>query len=455
MPLFYPTKNRGIGPVEPTGERSNTGLIVGNHDTPNKQLMLDQSLPVLFDYEYGGPGQKKVVISKGMAVALTGELTREYETGRWLPKLTIADFDKPDHRFIGLAPFNLCKRIDNILTGNKANVINDKYVELPYIPDLSDAELIKWGAIVGDDIRPGDWVRPAGGDNAGKLTKWSPYKRIVDENFTDVAFAGGVATIKTSYPIRKNAVEPPTSSLADDFVFEYVDFLTFKISKLDGDGALDTSYTGTHTFTVSYTSLISDPIESRIAQVLEAELDQEPWGWLKWAMWDEDAKMEDLQDKYKSAPDVDEGFPFDERYRDGLANRPGYLNMFTTNPTGVPGLLDGRNKAQKVWSKAVTLAGGSTEGEKLTFTMQYKDIIPSSVEIKKVDGTVIYTAEDNPENIRSENGKVIITVGASLAGELVGTDIQAVISYRSNFYGTPTGWDHKGAVGAMRLLLQL
>lgn len=441
MPLYFPT-NKGDGPMTRTGDRSNTGLIVGNHDTPNTQLLLDPDLPLLFHYEYGGPAQREVVISKGMALALTGERKKDYETGRLLPVVTIADGANPTHKPIGMAPYNFTQQRDNVLEGNKPVVINDKYVELPYIPEESDAELVKWGAVVGPDIKPGDWLKPATGDNKGKLTKWEPNRRI-NQTVADFTSSNeGKTVVYTDFPVA-----PGTDVWVsdDDATAVVLNSCQIEISDLENEQA----YSG---LTIRYLSSVSDPVELKMAQVLEAELDQEPWGWLKWAMWDEVARMEDYQAKF-GTPDGETGYPYNADYRKGVMNEPGYLSDYTTQPTGVPGLLDGEHRAKKIWEETFVVAEATEEGAIVQKALDYFNVIPESLSVMIRSGAE-FVPFDGEFTVNYRKGVVKILVDEALETLAASNDVEMKIVYKAHFFGTPTGWDHKGAVGAIRLLLQ-
>lgn len=441
MPLYFPTA-KGNGPMERVGDRSNTGLIAGNHDTPNTQFIVDPTLPLLFHYEYGGPGQQEIVISKGMAIALTGQKTRHHETGRTLPVLTIADSSNSYHRPIGLSPYNYSMLVDDRLTGNKPVVINDKYVELPYIPDEFDAELVKWGAVTGEGIVPGDWVKPGSGANKGKLVKWEPYRTITEVVPDFESDGNGEFIAYTKYPIK-----PDTQIIVSEGEASFMGSSQVKITELDESQ----SYSG---MTIQYTTLISDPPHLAIAQVWEAELDQEPWGWLKWAMWDEAALMEDLGAD-RDVPEED-GYPFDPAYKDPYNptnNRAGYLSDATTDPTGVPGLLDGENREQKQWTDAFTIPQGTTEGTIVQKQLSYRNLVSESLSVH-VDVGSGYVAYGGDVTVNMKKGIVNIEVDSALESAAASSNVAGEIRYRAHFFGTPTGWDLKGSVGALRLLLQ-
>lgn len=436
MPLYFPTNRGASGPFERVGERANTGLIHGNHDTPNTQFILDPELPVLFNYPYGGPGQQNVVVPKGIALALTGERRKDFDTGRMLPVVTIADGEDPTHRPIGLAPYNLIRGEKDRLEGNKPVVINDKYVELPYIPDEADAALCHWGAVVGAGIKPGDWLKPATGANKGKLTKWNRYRKV-RETFT---LEGDSVVVKTKFPVRAEGeiriVQGPTGATA-----QYESVIELRL----GGGV-------SGNVTVEYESLISDPVDLMLAQVWEAELDQEPWGWLKWVMWDERAMMEDYHPKFGEPAEDGSGYPFNPDYKKGVWNTPGYLSQYTTNPTGVPGLLDGGKRSYV--SFTIQQDVNAAEGQDMVirqFTQEYILGKEVKVEILVGDRYVLY----DPEKVvfDPDARSVTITFDKELAERVKQGKVTGRIWYNT-FYGTPTGWDLVGSVGALRLLLQ-
>ncbi len=353
------------------GTRSNTKLRVSGGLSPAGQWVTDQNLPILFHYDYGGPGQKEVVVSKGMVVGVQPNY-RGYDDhlGYHKNALTIAtDVIRP----FGMAPFNYTKHHQDFLDGNQPAVITRDYVELPWIAKADDAAAIKWGAIYGD-LKPNDlvtWSRSS--DNFGKLIKW----------------------------------EEGTHSTADI-----------------------------------------------IGQVGEIETDQEPFGWLKWAMWDETARYQD-QDGPQSKgefvpPDVD-GFPYDPEYaRLGKNGENGYFSQnYTTinDATGVPGILDGREKAQTVQSRQFAIAAGTTAGTNVQFALGLRNIVEGTVKVF-VGGSSV-PVDSSALAIDYTNGLVTYTNESDRTGA---TNVE--VQFRANFFGTPAGWDHKGAVGAARILLK-
>lgn len=150
-----------------SGTRSNNALRVSGHTAPAGEWIVDPSLPVLFEYPYGGAGQSAVVIAKGMAVSVTDPMN-DPETGKKRCALTIADGSNP---VVGVAPFNISQRVFDQLTGNVPVFITDEVIELPLLQTPEQAAQVKWGAVFGD-IHAGDKLVPASGANKGQLRKY-------------------------------------------------------------------------------------------------------------------------------------------------------------------------------------------------------------------------------------------------------------------------------------------
>lgn len=346
------------------GTQSNNKLVISNGFSPAEHFITDPDLPVLFNYEYGGPGQNEVVIAKGHLVGAKPAAAIDYESGKSKTVLTLASDATP---VVGMAPYNFTKHHDDFLDGNQPAIITREYVELPYFGgNVADVKDMKWGAAYGD-LKIGDLVtysREA--ENAGKVIKW---------------------------------------------------------------------VSGTHS------------VNSIAGQVLGLEADQEPQGWLKWALWDEAAKQQDLgADKTGyQAPDQG-GFPYDANYAEGTVDIDGYLSQFTTNPTGVPGLHDGdqRSLTQQLEQKVV--GAGQT-----SVSLNHKNIVDGTVTVKEGATTFVevntIAGVDGPGKyyVDYKNGQILTN---SAAGGTLD------ITYRAHFFGTPSGLNFKGVQGAVRILLR-
>lgn len=350
------------------GTRSNTKLVVSGGNSPAGQWVTDKNLPMLFHYDYGGPGQKEVVVSKGLLVGVAPERQLDDALGYDKNVLTIADANV---RPFGMAPYNFTKHYEDFLDGNQPSVITREYIELPLVQDATAAADINWGAAYHDGadgiLKPNDfvtWSRDP--KNKGKIIKW------------------------------QKAIH----------------------------GA-----------------------EDIIGQVGEIETDQEPFGWLKWAMWDEAARREDQDgpvNKSGYAAPGDGGYPFDPEYtRLGKDGENGYLSQYTTlnDATGIPGILDGKNKAETQLNRKFTVPAGATAGTPLQFALGYKNIIDQTVRV------FVGGIQTTDFTVDAGLGVITLPTGAAANAEVS-------IDFRAEFFGTPAGWDHKGAVGAIRILLK-
>jgi hypothetical protein len=352
------------------GTRSNTKLAVSGGDSPAGQWVTDPNLPILFHYNYGGPGQKEVVVSKGLLVGVADKRYKDDALGYDKNALTIAT---KDIRPFGMAPYNFTKHWEDFLDGNQPSVITREYVELPLIGNADDAANIKWGAAYHEGsnvLKANDlvtWSRNP--ENYGKIIKW---------------------------------VE------------------------------------GTHSFA------------DIIGQVGEVEDDQEPFGWLKWAMWDESARREDQDGPVNksgySAPG-DGGYPFDPEYtRLGRHGENGYLDQYTTlnDAAGIPGLTDGRNKAETQQTRDFNAGTVAADGTVMQLSLGLKNIIDGTVEV------FIDSVKANADRIAVDAGRGVV----ALTLDTVDSNKDIQVRFRAEFFGTPAGWDHKGAVGVARILLK-
>src|SRR4051812_40780653 len=98
------------------GTQSNNKLVISGGFAPAEQFITDPSLPVLFNYKYGGPGQNEVVIAKGHLVGAKPVAQTDYETGKTKTVLTLASDAAP---VVGMAPYNYTKHNPDFLDGNQ------------------------------------------------------------------------------------------------------------------------------------------------------------------------------------------------------------------------------------------------------------------------------------------------------------------------------------------------
>lgn len=350
------------------GTRSNTALVKSGGMSPAGQWVTDPNLPIRFMYDYGGPGQKEVVVPKGYLVGVAPKRYKDDQMGVLKNALTIAtDQIRP----FGMAPYSFTKHWEDFLDGNQPSVITRDYVELPWYPNQADAAAQNWGGVYGA-LAPNDlvtWSRDS--QNYGQLIK-------------------------------------------------YVD--------------------GTH-----------KPSDV-IGQVGEIEDDQEMAGWLKWAMWDETARQQDQDGPVNksgySAPS-DGGYPYDPEYaRLGKNGENGYFSQYYTtvnDASGIPGLTDGKQRAETTHTRAFTIQGGTAENAVLHFNLGMKNII---------NGTLQMTIGNTPVPAQQVVVDANLGVVTYVTPSAVGADTQVSVTFRAEFYGTPAHLDFKGVAGAARILLK-
>lgn len=186
-----------------------------------------------------------------------------------------------------------------------------------------------------------------------------------------------------------------------------------------------------------------------VGQVLATDENQEPFGWLKWTMWDEAAKKQDTKGANRSGYSApgDYGYPFDPAYNGGFmgdTSEKGYISPYTTDPTGIPGLLDGSQKAQTVQTVNASVPAGNYSVTGHVTNLLFKDVIDGTIKAS-LDGAPL--TEGTDFTVDYKNG--IFTLKKDVAATAA-----LVVNFNAAFYGTPAGWDHKGAVGVARILLK-
>lgn len=178
-----------------------------------------------------------------------------------------------------------------------------------------------------------------------------------------------------------------------------------------------------------------------VGQVIAIEDDQEPWGWFKWVMWDEQARREDRvePDWAQNAVPGENGYPYDKRYRDGILYQSNYLSEYTVNPSGIPGLTDGAYRGSV--RVPFTIPSGSTE-----YTVDLPDLIPQGL-VKVFVNNIEMPADSLTVDYENKNVTIKLPWAASV--DLSGY----VICQKEKAYGTPPGWDYVGLAGVARIIL--
>ena len=204
-----------------------------------------------------------------------------------------------------------------------------------------------------------------------------------------------------------------------------------------------------------------DPTEI-VGQALACDLNAEPWGWLKWMLWEEQYKKDD--DKFINRSGVsnlpsDEGYPFDPTYAEGNTLFQNYQSQLINNPTGIIGLHDGsgnydgfgKNDTLYENIEIGTIANGTEQDTKVQF--QARDFAGGVIKNLQ-NGVQVFiggvAVDASKLNIDYAKGLITVTVPSTISGG----DSVVTATYKAMHYGTPSWADFKGVHGAMYVLLK-
>jgi hypothetical protein len=398
------------------GSRSNTALIKSGHASPAEEWLLDPRFlsdtkltsvfkdGALFTYQYGGPGMDEVTIPKGRMVGVSTPV-KDFVTKKFKTVITLPGMAL-NHNTIGMAPYNYAKDLlqQDRFGGNQPGIITQDYVIMPYIPSVSPTTPV------------------------------------------DTTYAAGVdALIAEEQALTVNNKMPWGCILGKLEVGDYV--------KSTCSGRLTKWVKGT------------DGAEEIVGQALGCDLNAEPWGWLKWMLWDESALAQD--DKYINRSGVsnlptDNGYPYDPQYSLGNTVFQDVHSQALTDPTGIAGLQDGsgnfigygKNDTQYVDMELAELPGTITDGTLMV--VNAKDYAGGNLTHLK-EGVVVKVGADaatavqvaaTDYTINYKTGAITLTLKAAMAGQKVFADYQAF------HFGTSSYLDFKGVAGAFFILLK-
>jgi hypothetical protein len=386
--------------------RSNTKLQAGTHDSPGEKFMVDPRLPRLFRYHFGGDGW--VVIPKGRAIApatdndgvLKNGQIKDMEGGVYRPVLTLANGG-----------------VDVTETGRDGN---------SYTRKANRSIGVAYGNL---------------------------YEQFVD------GFNGMQPTIENEIYIEL----PYIPAKADAYEIEWGSFYDVDISRPVQNGDLVMSDNTGRLIKADFDKVAADidaaadlaalkPLikeqgrlaQQVIGQVWSVETNMPPQGWLKWVGWAQ-------EDMYKDDKHINNsGFrPEDIGSQDGFPGYP-YEKTYANwdkgqyKPKGIPGLTNGSNIEVSFTDEEIGLIMPGQSG-KHNFYLLHLPAIEGTVVIKK--GGV----EITPEYVDTERGLVIVDTDNATAAPVA---ITATYKATGQIPGIPTGWDFKGSVGAIRILLQ-
>lgn len=400
------------------GSRSNTALVRSGHMSPAEKWILDPAFldksmasifkdGVLFNYQYGGPGMEEVVIPKGRVVGV-GASVKDYVSKKYLASITLPGLALNGNS-IGMAPYNFTKDWFQLdrFGGNQPSIITMEYVELPYMPGLK-------ASTTNDEIT---YTKEEILDEELKIS--------VNERMPWGAVIGEVS--------HGDYLMPTSSG---------------RLVKWDG----------------------KDPMKV-VGQVLASDLNQEPTGWLKWMLTEEQYRKDDDRFINRSGTSnlpSDKGYPFDPTYAEGNTIFQNYQSRLVSNPTGIVGIHDGSGnydgfgKNDTEYNDMLLEEIGTADNitANSTYTVQAVDFaggkainLQQGVKVKIEDnaGTDVTSTyiDDTLTAIQYEKGKIILTFKTAVAA-----DLKIKASYKLQHYGTKAYLDFKGVAGAVYVLLK-
>ncbi|CDQ41827.1 hypothetical protein [Virgibacillus salexigens] len=399
---------KGATPVLDTKDqyfRSNTKLQAGTHDSPGEKFLVDPRLKGLFRYHFGGDGW--VVIPKGRAVAISTDDGGEFKNG------TINDFDA-----------NVQRPVLTLANGGK--------------------DVLEVGKSGQDHTRT---ANKAIGVAYGNL-----YEEFVD------GFNGMQPTVENEIyielpyiPSRANAEEIEWGSFYDKDIDKPVKHGDYVMSDENGrlivadfeaqrDVLKSTEATADQKFAAI--AEISRLQEQVIGQVWAVETNLPPQGWLQWVGSTDEQLAEIDSSSGMTADDIQDnkfpGYPYEKTYRNFDAKSSKYY------PQGIPGLTNG-SRIEVPFKDVLLGSVNPGSSGKQYYRIEKTPLVEGSVEIK-VGGQVV-----EPANIHYESG--LVTLEVNNTGNSP-QEVTASFKATGQLPGVPTGWDWKGSVGAVRILLQ-
>lgn len=381
--------------------RSHATLVKSQGDSPSERWIIDPALEGLFEYHYAGWPRSKVVIPKGTIVSV-GSPVPDFRTLHYKPVLTFAGHGKFS---AGVAPYNFMKRF-----GPTGELIHDVFEADDFVPGLITREYIEVPLIP----NPADVYTSA---------------NTVDNTSADPGIAKNA--LKFYWGCATNRV----ADLGTANMLKEGDFV-----KAGPYGKFVKWIPGT------------DGAEAIVGQVLAAETDIPPEGWLRWVTPEVETGAGrangSMRDPYQpTAPPTPEGPYYDPDYKWPLTSDYRSPGAWKTH-AGVPGLTDGENIARTDRVAKGVLPANETEYKLVMDPVAKIDVAYTTV---LVDGVELENTELNPDNWVFDAADNSLTLNIDAVAE----DRIITVTYRqTHTVGTPPAWDHVGSIGAARILLK-
>ncbi|PGC56530.1 hypothetical protein COM24_06870 [Bacillus toyonensis] len=398
------------GPLQDTPDqkfRTNTKLQAGTHDSPGEKFLVDPRLPRLFRYHFGGDGW--VVIPKGRVVAPATNGGKD-DDGRF------DDFDAN-------VPYNAITLANGGKDVEETGRDGERYTRSANIPiGVAYANLYE------------EFVD---GFNGMQPT-------VENEIYIELPY---ISNKEDAYELQWGCfydtdITRPVK--AGDFVMAdeqgYVIKADFEKIRTDIDGAADLP---------ALKGILKEQSrmqEQVFGQVWAVETNLPPQGWLKWVGWaDEDMKNDDWKTASGArtsdigSQDGFPGYPYEKSYRNWDTRSNKYY------PQGIPGLTNGSNIEVPFKDEVIGQVNVGVSGRH-DFFLLHTPAVEGTVEIK-VGGEVV-----KPEYVDATSGRVVFSFDNSKG--TTPKDVTATYKATGQLPGVPTGWDFKGSIGAIRIILQ-
>lgn len=397
------------GPMRDTKDqynRTNTKLQAGTHDSPGEKFAIDSRLKRLFRYHFGGDGW--VVIPKGRAIAPAtdnfGEsqdgVIKDFSSSTKLPVITLANGGK-----------------DVSDTGKDGSL---------YTRKANKAIGVAYGNLYEEFVDGFNGMQPTIENTIYIELPYIPVKADAEE-----VEWGSFYDINIGRP-AKNGDYVMSDENGRIIVADF-DLIREQIAAAADLPALKVL--------LAKESMMRDQV---IGQIWSLETNMPPEGWLKWVGWaQEDMRQDDnkinnsgFRPEDIGAQDGFPGFPYEKTY----AN----WDKGQYKPQGIPGLTNGSNIEVPYTDEVIGTVAPGQKGRH-DFRLLHLPAVDGTVEIK-FGGEVI-----TPVYVNAELGLVVVEVDNSAGA--TPKDVTASYKATGQIPGIPTGWDFKGSIGAVRILL--
>ena len=420
--------------------RTHTQLVVSEGVAPAEKWIPSASETTKFQYAYGPEGNQDVVIPKGKIVALSG-MEYDYETDRMVPAIKIATDD--DTHVIGVNHHNVYARRRDRFSGNAPTIITREYIELPLFSAESAAMDIQFGAAWYD------------GDNATPESMLGKF--VVSDAYGNATLAGEGATAgQIIGQVLAIETEMPPAGFLQYFLEmqdnEYTDFLKQQSyapspGRTSGQGAYDS---GTYPLGTSYLESankvrdwnkgiprLTDGYFKSRTHVIGIAIDNKPT-----VLTDPESPYDATTNPYIAGVAYAET---DAQYGQ-ITSIKTSGNVEVTAATGTVAASGDLKGAAMFIRLKDKLANDALKAGDTNVYPEFSGTNPANVSVK-IGGVSV---SDANLHIDYTNNTLVIYFTSAISGRLEITADMLI----NGTPGIPTGWDFKGAMGAVRILLQ-